>query len=371
MSVFKQLMVICALGAIGYGVYTYVTEQQATERTEDAPRQQRPVLVETARAETRLTADTVEAVGTTRARQSIEIEPETDGRVAALFITPGARVDQGAVLVQLDDTVARANLVEAEARLTEQQQVLTRIEQLRSTNAVALATLQEATARLAEANAQLERARQGLSDRTITAPFAGVVGLAEVDIGAQIEKGDVITRLDDLSEVELEFSLPETLYGQVRRGLKVDARSAAFPDRVFSGEIDAVDSRIDPVARAFRTRAVLPNPDGTLPAGMFMSLTLTISEQERLSIPEEAVIFQAAETYVFRIEGETASRVPVRTGARHDGQIVILSGLEPEDDVAIRGHQRLTDGARIRIRDDPASENAAQSEAGSDTAEDT
>lgn len=356
MSVFKQLVVLGLIAVIGYGGYLYYTDMQGVETAESESRPPSSVIVETARAELRTIAETVEAVGTTRARQSIDIEPETDGRVVAMFITPGAQVDQGAVLVQLDDTVARADVTEAEARLTEQQLVLARIERLRATNAVAQAALEEATARLAEAEAQLERARRGLADRTITAPFTGVVGLSEVDTGAHLEIGDMITRLDDLSEVELEFSLPETLYGEVRNGLTIEARSAAFPERTFSGEIAAVDSRIDPVSRAFRARAVIPNPDGILPAGMFMSLTLTLSDRELLTVPEEAIIFEAAQVYVFRIRDGVATRLSVETGPRRNGQIAIVSGLDRDDDVAIRGHQRLTDGASVNVRSPDAAD---------------
>lgn len=351
MSVFKQLVVLGLMAAFGYAGYMYYASQHVTEVTGAGTAAPREVLIEVALTETRQIAQTVEAVGTTRARQSIQIEPETDGRVAEIYIQAGTQVDQGAVLVKLDDRVARADLAEASARLTEQQQILARIERLRSTNAVALATLEEATARLAEAEAQLERARQGLADRTITAPFSGVVGLPEVDIGAQLEQGDMIARLDDLSEVELEFALPETLYAQVRPDLAIEARAAAFPDRLFSGLIVAVDSRIDPVSRSFRARAVIPNPDGVLPAGMFMSLTLTLSEHERLTVPEEALIFEAAQVFVFRIGSDgIARKAEVKTGLRRDGHVTVHAGLNPGDSVAVRGHQRLADGMAVRIK---------------------
>ncbi|MEM8537408.1 MAG: efflux RND transporter periplasmic adaptor subunit [Pseudomonadota bacterium] len=350
MSVFKQLLVICLLAAIGYGGYEAYRVYLAPPAEEAERKFKRTVTIEVAQAEKRILAETVEAVGTTRALQSVEIVPEADGRVMELNITPGVQVDQGNILVRLDDAVARADLVEAQAMLTERQQVLARVKQLRSTNSVAQATLEEATARLAEAEAQLERARQGLTNRTIVAPFSGVVGLAEVDVGAQLEKGDMITRLDNLSQIELEFALPEGLYGRIQKDLAVTATSVAFPDEVFMGKIDAVDSRIDPVSRSFRTRAVLPNPDGTLPAGMFMSLTLTLSEAEHLTVPEEAIVFQAAETYVYQIEDDKAVRVTVDTGQRKDGRVAILSGLDIGDVIAVRGLTRLSDGATVRIK---------------------
>ncbi|MEL7259672.1 MAG: efflux RND transporter periplasmic adaptor subunit, partial [Pseudomonadota bacterium] len=350
MSVIKQLLILCCLAGLAYGGYegyrTYLTPEEEAEV--DQP--QRPVTIEVAKAKTSQISETVEAVGTTRALRSIEIVPEDEGRVVTLNITPGAKVKKGDVLVKLDETIERADLAEASARMTEQELALARIERLLSTSAVSQASLEEATARLAEAEAALERARQRLSDRTIAAPFDGIVGLSEVDAGARIEAGDMITRLDDLSQVELEFSLPETLFGRVNRGLAVTATSPAFPDKRFQGRIEAVDSRIDPIARAFRTRAVIPNPEGLLPAGMFMSLTLTLSELEALTVPEEAIVFQAAATYVFLIESQEARRISVTTGARRDGRIAVLSGLTEGDIVAIRGLARLRDGSTVTIK---------------------
>lgn len=351
MPLWKQLLVLCLLGALGYGAYEGYTRHMAEDVSGgDAPsRGERAATVEVATAETRSLRETVEAVGTTRAKQSIDIVPETDGRVVELAIRPGLQVDKGAVLVRLDDTIARADLAEAEARLTEREQALARITQLRRTNAVAQATQEEATARLAEARAQLDRARQRLVERTIEAPFSGVVGLAEVDEGARVDVGTLITRLDDLSEIEVEFALPETLFAVIETGQQVIARSAAFPGQTFTGRVDAVDSRIDPLSRAFRTRAVIPNPDGTLPSGMFMSLDLTISEAKHLVVPEEAIIFQAAQTYVFAVEDDTANRTIVETGARRDGMVAVLEGLKPGARVVVRGLHRVRDGAAVQL----------------------
>ena len=109
-----------------------------------------------------------------------------------------------------------------------------------------------------------------------------------------------------------------------------------------------MDSRIDPVSRAFRARAVIPNPDGTLPSGRFMSLELTLAEAEHIVVPEEAIVFQAAETYVFVVEDGTARRVPIATGQRRDGIVAVLSGLEAGAQVVIRGLHRVRDGAAVQ-----------------------
>ncbi|MEM6589361.1 MAG: efflux RND transporter periplasmic adaptor subunit [Pseudomonadota bacterium] len=348
----KQFLLLGLFAGLAYGGYLAWQEYRPAE---DAftPRQSSAVTVELARATTQVMAQTVEAVGTSRARQSVQIVPEDDGRVVELMIAPGQPVGRGDVLVRLDDNIERADLAEARARVIEREQALTRVEQLIGSAAVSLATLEDTTARLAEARAQLDRAEQRFANRTITAPFSGIVGLSEIDPGAWIEEGEMITTLDDLSDVEVEFSLPETLFSDVKIGQQIAARSAAFPGQSFAGQIAALDSRIDPVSRSFRARAIIPNPDSVLPAGMFMSLTVTLSERQRVVVPEEAIVFQAAETYVFLADEGKANRLRVSTGQRRGGVVAITQGLEEGAEVIISGLTRVTDGKAIRVLDGP------------------
>lgn len=349
MAVWKQFLLLCLLGALAYGGHALYSEYGPTPQATEAAPEPRPAAVELEPATLRMLSRTVEAVGTTRARQSVNIVPQADGLLVELAITPGAQVEKGQVLARLDDAIERADLAEAEARENETARALERAQQLLGSSAISQATLEDTVARLAEARAQLDRARQRLQDRTITAPFAGVVGLSEVDPGARVSAGDVLARLDDLEEVIVEFALPETLFAEARVGLRVTATSAAFPDREFDGQIAAVDTHIDQVSRAFRARAVIPNPDRALPAGMFMSLTLTLSEAEKLVVPEAAILFQAAETYVFTVEDGIARRVPVTTGQRKDGVVAIEAGIEPGTPVIVRGLQRVRNGQPVTV----------------------
>lgn len=373
MSFWKQLLILILLGAAGYGGYqAYLQNFAPTETAAASPqRGARPASVEIAIAATRDMPEIIEAVGTTRARQTIEIVPEISGRVEEILVSPGQRVSADDVLVRLDSAIARADLDEARAQMTERQRTLERALQLRETNAVAAATLDDAEARLAEARAQVDRAEQRLAERIIRAPFDGIVGLSEVDLGARVSPGTRITWLDDLSEVEIDFGLPETVYSRVRTGQRVTARSAAFPDRQFIGEIDVVDSRIDPVSRSFRARARVPNPDGTLPAGMFMQLDLTLSQPSLVTVPEEAIVFQAAETYVFAVRDGTARRVTVQTGPRRDGVVAILDGLQEGETVVIRGLHSVRDGGEVNIMNADQAGTAERADAAARAQEDT
>lgn len=350
MTIWRQVLILVVLSGLGYaGLLGYQRYFETAEATEAGPRGARTVSVEIAIAEIMTLERTVEAVGTTRARQSVEITPLASGRLVELAIAPGDAVAKGAVLARLDDEIQRADLTEAEALLDEQRRATERAEQLRRTKAIAAISLEQAHARLAVAEATVNRARRRLEDRVIRAPFAGHVGLTDLDLGARVDDDDVLTRLDDLTEIEVEFSLPETLFDEIAIGMPIAATGAAFADRTFAGEVSAIDSRIDPVGRSFKVRATIPNPESEIPAGMFMSLSLTLSAEESLVVPEEAIVAQAADMFVFVVEDGKAMRRAVRTGLRKSGIIAVGAGLAKGDAVITRGLQSVRDGAAVNV----------------------
>ena len=351
MPVWKQLLIICILAAASYGGFeAWNIHFNPPVDNADGNRKTRPVIVETGFATIETLEKTIEAAGTTRAIQSVDIVPESDGRIIEMAITAGSHVEAGAMLARLDSVIEEAHLSEAMAKVEEQTKALDRMKRLRQTNSIAEVKFDETVARLTEAEAQLDRARQGLAERTIKAPFGGIVGLPEINAGSRVSEGDVIARLDDLSKVEIEFSLPETLYSSAKKGQLIFARSTAFSDITFEGKIEAIDSRIDSLSRSFRVRAILPNPNGLLPAGMFMSLQVILSREKALMIPEEAIVFQAAQSYVFLVDGKKATRIPVAIGERQEGLIVVLDGLEAGEEIVLKGLQRLRDGSAIIVQ---------------------
>lgn len=349
MPIWKQFLLILALGAAGAGGYwlydAHLRPAEAVGAEAEAP----SVTVEIAMAEEERLAQLVEAVGTTRALRSVEIVPLASGRVTEINFRSGQQVSAGDVLVRLDDDIERADLTEAKALLVEARQSVERVQKLQKSNAVALAQLERATAQFAAAKATMDRAERRLADREIRAPFDGIVGLADIDLGAHLGVGTRITTLDDLSKIEIEFSLPESLFAAIRMGQEIAASSVAFPEESFAGHVMAIGTRIDPVSRAFRVRAVVANPDHALPAGMFMFLTLAIEESSAVMVPEEAVIAEAAGSHVFIIEGDHAVSRNVLTGERREGAVAILDGVVTGETVAIRGLERLQHGARIRL----------------------
>jgi membrane fusion protein (multidrug efflux system) len=350
--------------ALGAGGFLYHRSQAEGEAEAAVGRGPSAIPVELAAAEAGTMLERIEAVGSTLARQAVDIVPLTSGRVAEIAFSPGVRVETGTVLVRLDDAAERAGVAEARANLREAELALDRAKKLRANNTVAQATVDELEAAYLGSSARVDGAQQELEDRTVRAPFAGVVGIRRVDVGARVDDDDVLTTLDDLAEVEIEFSVPEIFFAQVRQKQSVSATSSAFPGRTFTGRIATIDTRVGQVSRAFLVRAVIPNPDLVLPAGMFMHVEVVLEERPAVLIPEEAVIAEGANTYVFTVQDQRARRRTVQLGKRTAGTVEVLEGLEAGESVVRTGMQRLRDGAEVRAPDEAAGGTAASGPGG-------
>ena len=322
-------------------------------------KRQQPPLVDVAPALSKTLARKVEAVGTTRARQSVDISPAASGRILSIDFVPGSQIQKGDTLVRLDDVAERADVAEAEAERREAELKLERARALVARRSVPQATVDELEAAFAAAEARLNRARKQLAERNVQAPFAGRVGLKQVDVGARVDDDTVITTLDDLDEVEVEFAVPEIFFGAVAPEQPVTATSAAFDARVFDGAIKTVGSRIDRVSRSFQVRATIPNDDLALPAGMFMLVELTLAERTVVTVPEEAVMVSGDQTRLFVVEGGKAMRREVVLGQREIGLVEIIDGLKAGEQGVVKGVQKVRPGAEVRIAGETADDDAS------------
>ncbi len=352
MKSIRQVVTVAVIAALGVGGYIYYHEvvlSPAEAVADRGSRGPRSVAVEVRPAETRRLGVVIEAVGSTRAQRSVDIVPSAEGRITETNIAAGRVVEAGTVLARLDDEIEKATLAEAEATLVEKTAAQERGETLLRSNNISRATIDQTRAELAIATAAVDRARRVLADRTVVAPFGGVLGITSVDIGARVDTSTVLTSLDDLSAVEIEFGIPETYYGRIKPGQPVTATTAAFPNRDFTGVVDAVDSRIEQTSRAFKVRARLPNDERTLPAGMFMRLSLSLGERDVVAVTDEAILVQGGETFVFVVENGKAVRRRVTTGIRRDNLIEITTGIEDGEAVIARGIQSVRDGSPVEV----------------------
>lgn len=307
-----------------------------------------PVPVVTTTVTARETSDSVEALGTARAAEAVELTPKTANLVTAIRFREGARVSRGAVLVELDSAQARAELAAAEAAQTESRSQYHRSRELATARVLSAAQLEQIEATLKANEARVAAAKARLEDTIIRAPFAGRTGLRRVSLGALVTPGMVITTLDDTSTLRIDFTLPEGLLGAVRPGLAVEASSIAWPGRAFRAKVESVDSRVDPVTRSFTVRARLANGDDALKPGMLLSLHLAGPSAAALVIPEQALVPEQGELYVFVVKTGKAEKRRVTLRGRLPGEVVLASGLSAGEKIVTEGTLRLRPGAPVR-----------------------
>jgi membrane fusion protein (multidrug efflux system) len=315
-----------------------------------------------AEAEERVFPLTIEALGTARANESVEIRPLVSQRIVAIRFEDGERIEAGRVLVELQNAEARADVAIAKAALSESESQLRRAQQLFKTKAVSESELDQRITRRDADRAVLDAAKSRLADTTVRAPFAGLAGLRNVSLGSYVTPETVITTLDDTETIKLDFSVPATLLSHIEPGVAVIARSAAWPDAVFEGQITSMDSRVDPVSRTLTVRALLDNEDGRLRPGMFLTVSLLRDDIVALVIPEAAIVPDRSNQFVLVVGGDSMiERRQVRTGRRRPGFVEVTHGLEPGEVVVVEGTQKALPGEAVRIieRLPPAEETRA------------
>jgi membrane fusion protein (multidrug efflux system) len=309
-----------------------------------------PVSVIVAPAKKETFAAEMEAIGSARANEAVDITAKTSNRVTAIHFREGQRVRQNEVLIELDSEQARANLAEAEAALSESRNQYKRSRELFSTKALSESQLDQLQATLSANEARVAAARAQLNDLIIRAPFAGRVGLRHVSLGGLVNPGTVITTLDDTTIIKLDFSVPEVFLSTVREGLEISARTSAYPESLFNGRVVSIDSRLDPVSRAIVVRAAINNDDNRLKPGMFMTVKLVRSATPALLIPEQAVVPEGERKFVYLVRDGKVSRAEVQTGRRRPGEVEVIQGVSEGDQVIVEGTQKVRDGAAVNAR---------------------
>ena len=314
----------------------------------EAPRAQAPATVTTQVVQPLRWSDELAALGTANARESVTVTASVSQTVASVEFDSGQFVRKGQPLVTLVQGQQAAAVDEAQAALRNAEQLYERSRQLARQQLVSRADLETQRTALEAARARVATQRATVADRVIRAPFDGVLGLRLVSAGSLVTPGTAITTLDDVSQIKLDFTVPEAALGQLAAGQRIVARSSAWPGQAFEGRIDTLDSRIDPGSRAVKARALLPNPDGRLRPGMLLDVGVERAARDALAVPELAVQQSGAQASVFRVEGDTARLVPVKTGERHPGMVEIVSGLQPGDRIVVEGTVKLRDGTKIK-----------------------
>jgi len=313
-----------------------------------------PAQVFVQEATTNPFVDRIEAIGTLRANETVEITATVTDTVTGVYFDDGARVSSGDTLLTMADDEERALLEEENAAADEARRQLNRAQSLVGQGTISRSVLDERRRTYETAVARRRALQSRLKDRVITAPFDGLVGLRRISTGALVTPGDVITRIHDDSVMKLDFSVPSAFLSSLEPGIAIRARARALEGRVFEGEISSLDNEIDPVTRSIIVRALLQNPDRVLRPGLLMSVELLRNPREAVAIPEGAIVPIARERYAFvavqQGEETIAERRLIEIGARRPGEVEVVSGVAAGEKVVTRGAGQLTPGQTIIVR---------------------
>lgn len=304
------------------------------------------------------------ALATARANEAIDVTPRISSVVSAIRFDEGQAVGEGDVLVELDSREIRADLDLAEANLRERRSRFGRLEALAASQVVSEIELEEIRAQLQVAEAQVNSARARLDDTIIRAPFAGTVGLRRISVGGLVQPNTVITTLDDIGVMKLEFSVPEEYLSVMSEGLAIEARGAAWPDRLFIGTVVSVDSRVDPMTRSLAVVAEIPNDDGDLKPGMFLQVEIDRRRQDVVLAPESSLVPRQGRQYVYVVDEGRAREREVKLGTRLPGHVEVVNGLNAGEEIVTQGVQRLRDGLPVRMANAPAGPGTSGAAAG-------
>lgn len=338
--------------------------------------------VEVAQVKRLALRDDAQSVGSLQSRQSVMLRPEVAGRIKSLGFSDGAQVRKGQVLVQLDDTLQRAEVKQSLAQVSIAQAALKRNQELVAENFVAQRVVEESSANLQVVEAQLTLSQARLSRMAILAPFDGTVGIRNVNVGDYVKDGADLVNLEDISSMYVDFRLPERYQSKLKPQQPVELALDAFPGRAFTARVEAINPLLDANGRSVSVRAVLPNtlgeggqragrPSGSLAPlrpGMFARVTTVFSVNESaLVVPEEAIVPQGGRQFVIKVvtpeavPGTVAATLPsdtkfvslrqeVKLGVRQQGMVEITGGLTEGQTVVVAGQQRLQrDGTPLRI----------------------
>lgn len=292
---------------------------------------------------------TVEALGTARANEAVSLTAQQSDVIQEIYFDDGDVVEKGQLLLLMNNREEIARVNELGINIQEAQRQLKRITNLAKSSVASEQLLDEQQARVKALKAQSEVAKSRLAEMELRAPFAGKLGIRQVSIGAYVGPSNIITTLDDLSKVKVDFSISENHLPSLAKGQKVAAKSIAYLDETFNGIISSIDSRVDPNTRSILVRAIIDNPDLKLRPGMLLQINLEKTVLRSLVVPEKALIPNEDKQFVFVIESGEAVQKEVKTGLRRPGQVQIVSGLSEGDQVVTEGALRLRNGSAVSI----------------------
>ncbi len=312
-------------------------------------------VVEVGKVESLTLEDDAQAVGSLRAHQGVVVRPEVSGRIERLAFTDGQRVRAGQLLVQLDDTLQQAQLRQSLAQAGIARTNLQRNRELVAQNFISQSAVDQSAAALEVAEAQVALTQAQLARMKIVAPFDGVAGIRNVNRGDYVKDGADLVNIEDLSQMWVDFRLPERFVARVKPGQVVEVSLDAVAGKQFAGRVQALEALVDADGRSLLVRARLDNPGQVLKSGLFARTRIVFARREgALVVPEEALVPQGGKQYLIKVVegpgGPMSQRLEAKLGLRLPGKAEILEGLQAGDRVVTAGQSRLMRGESMPLR---------------------
>lgn len=295
--------------------------------------------------------DSVEVLGNARANESVDVSSNVTETIREIHFRDGEYVLKGQILALMEQGEEQAQLKAAEAQLAEHERELVRIQKLLKNKAASIREAEERETLVEISRQTVEEIKARIADRTIKAPFDGVLGIRQVSVGALVSSGDLLTTIDDINSIKLDFYVPSIFLPQLKEGNPVKATVEALNNRVFEGKIDTINTRVDALTRSVLVRAVLPNPDLQLKPGLLMKIKLIRNQRTSMVVPEESIIQRQRRFYVLVVdENNIATEREVQVGTHYPAKMEILEGIAEGEQVVVRGVHTVRSGQEVNVQ---------------------
>jgi membrane fusion protein (multidrug efflux system) len=300
------------------------------------------------------------AVGSLEAFQGVMVTAELSGKVVKIAFEPGSAVKAGDLLVQQDTTSETAQLRSAQASMELARLNLERAKELLPANVITRSSYDNVDAEFKQAAAQVDAIQATIAKKTIRAPFAGRLGIRQVNLGQTLNDGDPIVSLQSMDPIFVNFQLPQQELAKIQQGLMVKLTTDALPGKVVKGTITAINPQVDSATRNIRIQATVANKDERLRPGMFVNVAVALAEARAvLAIPSTAVLYAPYSDSVFIVEekksdgsaggGSVVRQQFIRLGDKRGDYIAIVSGLKEGQTVVSTGSFKLRNGQSVVV----------------------
>ncbi|MBK3659713.1 efflux RND transporter periplasmic adaptor subunit [Bradyrhizobium diazoefficiens] len=355
----RMTIMLVAVGLVFAAVFGFEAFRARMIQKAIAGLRNPPQTVSTIKASTERWQDRLEAVGSMRAEKGADLSPQVSGIVKAIHFASGQRVEEGAMLVELEDADDIAHLHALEATMALAQLNFDRDSRLVKTDAISQQTADTDQATLKNNQAQVAQQQALVNYKSIRAPFAGRLGIRKVDLGQYIAPGTPIVTLQQLDPIFVDFYLPQQALAKIKVGQAVTAKVDTYPDQTFNGQILAINPLVNTASRNVQVRATFKNPDEKLLPGMFATVDIEVgAPKDYVTLPKTAIYYNSYGDIAYLVENagkgengqqQTARQVFVKTGQTRGDQVAVLDGVKPGDIVVTVGQNKLHNGSPVRI----------------------